>query len=237
MKQLENFKAIIYHLYPGLLITAGFVIFAPLAIKYGFPPQFGMLLSIIVVAVPILFFHMRAAKRLEEKSHISDLNGFKEKLPLVRLILYSSGLVIFAFIIWGITQRVSNLITAKLSNWLPSWYTVQDFHGYSHDKIVVTLIFNLVLNGFMAPYIEELYFRGYLLPRMQGFGKYAFLVNCLLFSLYHFWQPYIYLTLFLALLPMIYLVVKTRDLRLSILTHSLLNLIGAILSFGMVAKH
>ena len=119
---------------------------------------------------------------------------------------------------------------------MPDWYTVQDFTGYDKSKILITLIFNLLLNGFLAPYIEELNFRGYLLPRINSWGKSAFFVNAVLFSLYHFWQPYIYLTLILSLLPMTYLVWKTRDLRLSILTHSLLNLGGALLSFGLLNK-
>ena len=71
---------------------------------------------------------------------------------------------------------------------------------------------------------------------MVAWGKYAFVVNALFFSIYHFWQPYIYLTLVLSLLPMTYLVWKTKDLRLSILTHSLMNLIGALLSFGLINK-
>jgi membrane protease YdiL (CAAX protease family) len=101
---------------------------------------------------------------------------------------------------------------------------------------MVTLVLNLVLNGFITPVVEELYFKGYLLPRMQVWGKWAFVINAFLFSLYHFWQPYIYLTLLLSLLPMTYTVWKTKDLRLGILAHCLLNLIGALLSFGLLLQ-
>jgi membrane protease YdiL (CAAX protease family) len=164
------------------------------------------------------------------------LNGYTNKLPTGRLVLYALGLVVFAFLIWGVTQPLNKIITDKLFSWLPGWYTVQDFSGYSKEMIQLTLVLNLVLNGFIAPFIEELYFRGYLLPRMQVWGKGAFMINAILFSLYHFWQPYIYLTLLLSLLPMTYMVWKTKDLRLGILTHCLLNLIGALLSFGLLLK-
>ena len=128
------------------------------------------------------------------------------------------------------------IITEKFFNWLPAWYTVQDFKGYSKSTIELTLVLNLLLNGFIGPFVEEYYFRGYLLPRMAVWGNWAFVVNTILFSLYHFWQPYVYLTLIIALLPMIYLVWKTKDLRLAILTHSLLNIAGALLSFGLLMK-
>ena len=41
-----------------------------------------------------------------------------------------------------------------------------------------------------GPIVEELYFRGYLLPRMEWMGRWAPLVNVSLFSLYHFWSPW-----------------------------------------------
>ncbi len=165
-----------------------------------------------------------------------ELNGYKNKLSTGKLILYALALVVFAFLIWGITQPVDKIITNKIFSWLPNWYTVQDFNGYSKEAIQLTLIFNLLLNGFLAPFVEELYFRGYLLPRMAAWGKLAFVLNAILFSFYHFWQPYVYFTLILSLLPMTYLVWKTKDLRLGILTHSLLNVIGALLSFGLLMK-
>jgi len=233
---LSKTKVIIFHLYPGVLITLGFIVFAPLFMRYGFPPQFGSLIAIAVVAVPLLLLHLHRVKKQENKNRITDINGLTNKLPISRLIFYSLALIIFAFVIWGATQPLDAIITKKILSWLPSWYTVQDFSGYAKDKIIITLIVNLVLNGFLAPYVEELYFRGYLLARMQSFGKYAFVVNTILFSLYHLWQAYVYLTLILSLMPMMWLVWKTKNLQLAILTHSLLNLVGALLAFGLLNK-
>lgn len=236
MKQLSKFNAISFHLYPGIIITIGFIFLAPFVMQFGFPPQFGMLLSIILIAVPLLVVHMFSAKKSENKKNIFELNRYNQKLPISKLILYSVGLVVFAFLVWGGTQPLNIIISQKLLKWFPAWYTGQSLSGYGKNKILITLIFNLLLNGFLAPFIEEFYFRGYLLPRMHNWGKSAFALNAVLFTLYHFWQPYIYLTLFLSLLPMTWLVWKTKDIRLSILTHSLLNLIGALLSFGLLYK-
>ena len=236
MQQLSRPKAIFYHLYPGILITLGFIFLGPAAIRFGFPAQFGMLISILVVALPLLLLHLKRASEKEGKNHIRELNGLAQKLPATKLILYSIGLVVLAFLIWGATQPLNQLITARLFPWLPSWFTVQDFAGIQKKEIEITLILNLVLNGFLAPLVEEFYFRAYLLPRMASFGKSAVLMNTVLFSFYHFWQPYIYLTLILSLLPMVWLVWKTKDIRLAILTHCLLNITGAILSFGLAMK-
>jgi len=111
------------------------------------------------------------------------LNG--NKLSTSKLILYAAGLVVFAFLIWGITQPLNKIISEKLFSWLPNWYTVQDFNEYDKEAIQITLIFNLLLNGFLAHYVEEIYFRGYL-PRMTAWGKWAFVLNAILFSLFLF---------------------------------------------------
>ena len=237
MQQLSKLRSVCYHLYPGIIITLSFVLITPVIIQQHYPPQLSMMISIILIAIPLLIGHLLQSKKKENKKSIFELNGFTRKLSTVKLILYALVLVVFAFLIWGIMQPVNAIITKKFLSWLPVWYTVQDFTGYSKETIQITLVFNLILNGFLAPFVEELYFRGYLLPRMEAWGKWAFAVNAVLFSVYHFWQPYIYLTLIFALLPMTFMVWKTKDLRLGILTHCLLNIIGALLSFGLLFKN
>jgi len=234
--QLSKAKAILYHLYPGVCIALGFIFLAPFFMHFGFPPQFGSLVAIILVALPLLASHLSRARKRENKNRIVELNLLTGKLPTLKLILYSVGLVILMFMIWGITQPLDAIITQKLFDWLPAWYTVQDFKGYGKAIIMVTLILNLVINGVLAPVVEEYYFRGYLLPRMEAWGKWSFVVNAILFSFYHFWQPYIYLTLLIALLPLSWAVWKTRDLRVGIYTHCALNIIGALASFGLLMK-
>jgi CAAX protease family protein len=236
MQQLSKSRSILYHLYPGIIITSCFAVLAPLLLKYDLPPQFSILIVIAIAAIPLLLLHLNKAKKAEHKDHLKQVNGYRQRLSTGKLILYISGLVVFMFLIWGITQPLNARITKKIFSWLPDWYTIQDFTGYSKQAIIITLILNLLLNGIIAPLVEEYYFRGYLLPRMMAWGKWSFVINAVLFSFYHFWQPYIYLTLIIALLPLSWAVWKTKDLRVGIYTHCALNIIGALASFGLVLK-
>lgn len=234
MKQHSKLKSLIYHLYPGLIITLFFSLTTPYFVKMGWPPQLSMLIAIVVVVVPVILLHLNNAKKQENVKRLNDLIVYKETLPLKKFILYTLGLIVFAFLIYGLTQPVNVVITEQFLHWLPEWYKVSDFEGFSKKIIVITLLLNLLLNGLLAPFLEELYFRGYLLPRMETWGKYAPLLSAILFSLYHFWQPQIYLTLIISLFPMTYLVWKTKSIKLAIYTHCGLNIIGALLSFGMI---
>jgi hypothetical protein len=203
-------------------------------VNKGLPPQLSMLLAIVVVVVPVFLLHLKKAKQMEGVSRIRDLVVYNEKLTTKKLITYTLGLIVFAFLIYGLTQPLNEILAKKLFYWLPDWYKVRDFEGYSRTIVLITLVLNLLLNGLLAPYLEELYFRGYLLPRMEAWGKYAPLLSAILFSLYHFWQPQIYLTLLIALFPMTYLVWKTKSLKLAIYVHCGLNIIGALLSFSII---
>src|SRR5215216_6740833 len=177
MQQLSKPKSILHHLYPGIVIALCFILLTPFLIKHHYPPQLGLLISIFIAAIPLLIGHLLFTKKNENKKSVWELNGYKNKLSTGKLILYVTGLVVFAFLIWGITQPLNKIITDKIFSWLPNWYTVQDFSGYNKQIIQLTLILNLVLNGFIAPFVEELYFRGYLLPRMGVWGKGAFVAN------------------------------------------------------------
>ena len=234
MKQLSRSKILLYHFYPGILLTIFFILITPFAYAKGIPPQLVVLIGIPVVILPTIFVHLMKARKAEGKEKISDLIVYKEELPNFKLYGYTLGLIIFAFLVYGLTQPINLLINEKFLSWLPEWYLISDFKGFSKNLIMVTLILNLILNGFVAPIAEEIYFRGYLLPRMETFKKFAPYLSAILFSLYHFWQPQIYLTLIIALLPMTYLTWKTKSLKLAIYTHCGLNLVGVLLSFAMI---
>jgi membrane protease YdiL (CAAX protease family) len=120
-------------------------------------------------------------------------------------------------------------------SWWPEQYNFQNalqdpsqIAGYSGAR-VVAFAYALSL-GLLAPFVEELYFRGYLLPRMEGYAdKWAPLLNTVLFSLYHFFSPWENPIRIVALLPLIYVAWRKRDIRFTILPHVLSNLVGGII--------
>jgi membrane protease YdiL (CAAX protease family) len=78
--------------------------------------------------------------------------------------------------------------------------------------------------------VEELYFRGYLLPRLSGWGWVALVISALLFACQHFWQPYNILFIFLLVLLEAVIVRWKRNVRFSILCHCFAKSLGAVLT-------
>ena len=86
----------------------------------------------------------------------------------------------------------------------------------------------LVVSGIALPWLEELCFRGFLLPRLSRFGALAPLTSGLLFGLYHSWQPFGFATVFLLGTGFSYVVWRKRDIRLAIALHVLANSIARL---------
>jgi membrane protease YdiL (CAAX protease family) len=121
---------------------------------------------------------------------------------------------------------------------MPEWFVrpidPERVGDYSAGAWYLTLAAFLVLNGLVGPIVEELYFRGYLLPRMQGLGRWAPLVNVSLFSLYHFWSPWQIVARILGLGPMVYAVQWKRNVYLGMVVHCTLNTISVALVVALV---
>ena len=134
---------------------------------------------------------------------------------------------------------VDNLLAQTLLGWAPTWYLrpidVDLVGSYSRAAWAVTLVGYLVLNGLIGPVVEELYFRGWLLPRMTGLGRWAPVVNTLLFSVYHFWAPWQFLSRVAAVLPFVCVVNARRNVDLGMLVHVLLNSPGGLLVTASIA--
>ena len=89
--------------------------------------------------------------------------------------------------------------------------------------LLVTFALQLVVTGVVLPWAEELYFRGYLLPRLSRYRAWAPLLGGLFFGLYHVWQLFGFPTLFLLGAVLGYVAWWTRDIRISIALHVFAN--------------
>jgi len=131
-------------------------------------------------------------------------------------------------------------VVTRLFAWAPEWYLkpldLDAVTAYSPSAWIATLTAYLLLNGLAAPIVEELYFRGWLLPRMTRFGRWAPVLSTVLFSLYHVWTPWQFFSRVAAVAPYTYAVSWRRNVYLGMVVHILLNTVGGLLVIGGVAS-
>ena len=237
MRQLSTRALLVLHLIPGALMTAGFVAFAPLAEAAGFPPIAALLVAIAIVLVPIELGILAWAARREGVG-ISGLITYRQSLPVRRAAWLVPVLILLGFLGFGLHQAIEPALIQGWFAWLPDWYVtpiqVDRIGDYSAIVWVLTLAAFLAINGLVGPIVEELYFRGFLLPRMERLGRWAPLVNVSLFSIYHFWSPWQIVARVLGIGPTVYAVHRTRNVYLGMIVHCTLNTLGVLLVTAMV---
>lgn len=118
--------------------------------------------------------------------------------------------------------------------WLPNWFFLSLSPTYSKSVLLMTAILGLVVNGFLAPITEELYFRGYLLPRIAHFKRWAPVIDGVLHSHYHFWMPWQVLGLLLGLLPAAFVIWWKRNVYLGMIIHVVGNAFGSTLTLAAI---
>jgi membrane protease YdiL (CAAX protease family) len=137
------------------------------------------------------------------------------------------ALLVASIIGFGLLALIEPPIRDALFGWLPAWFLVplplESITEYSRSAWIVTLIAYFALNAVVGPVTEELYFRGYLLPGMSRFGRWAPLLNVVLFSAYHFWSPSQFLTRIAGVLPFAYAVWWKENVSIGIVVHVLLK--------------
>jgi hypothetical protein len=224
-------------LVPGALMTVAFGLLAPFVERAGYPPIAALLVAILIVLVPFELAVIVRAARLNAQGFRSAV-PYRRALPLRDWVWLVPALIVAAFVGFGLSMAFEPAVIDNLFSWLPDWFVrpidVERIGDYSRDAWLVTLLAYLVLNGFVGPIVEELYFRGYLLPRMEWMGRWAPLVNVSLFSLYHFWSPWQLLGRILGFGPTVYAVRWKENVYLGMVVHCSLNTLGIILVTGMV---
>ena len=223
-------RTAVLHLLPGILFLAFYVAALPVVRVLGFPSVMAIFLAIVFVFVPLqLGYLVWRARR--DGAPFGEVVRYREPVPKGRF----AGLV-FSLFAWGALCTVlfvPPLDAFFLENvffWLPeSFLLAEDFSRYSTAVLMVTWASGLVLNGFVAPVVEELYFRGYLLPRISRFGAWAPLVSAVLFSVYHFFTPWQTVGRVLSLLPMVYAVWWWRNIYVGMAVLVLGNVASMIL--------
>jgi membrane protease YdiL (CAAX protease family) len=235
VEQLSAPKLIALHLVPGALVTVAFVLFAPLVKAAGFPPIAALLAAIMLVLVPVeLGIVLRAVRRDGAAAALP----YRQRLGLREWFWLIPVLIVAAFVGFGVHRLGEPWLIAHVFGWLPEWFVfpipLGGIHDYSASSWIVTLCAFFLLNGVIGPVVEELYFRGFLLPRMERLGRWAPLVNATLFSIYHLWSPWQIVARIAGIGPMVYAVRWKRNVYLGMAVHCALNTLAVALTAGSV---
>jgi membrane protease YdiL (CAAX protease family) len=175
-------------------------------------------------------------KKQNGKLSLKGVVLYREKISWGMFTLIFIGAFVAVYLLITLITPVNAFLTEMLFSGLPKWVFLDEqsqYLAYAKNRLVITFVIQLILTGIILPWVEELYFRGYLLPRISRYKWWAPIISGLFFGLYHSWQPFSFLTVFLLGAALSYIVMWKRDIRLSISLHVFANAF-ARLAFLMV---
>ena len=232
-KPLSIWQMLGLHLIPGALLTIFYFLIAPAIIRAGYPPMLAILLAILVILIPFeLGFLYYQGKKLNGRYSLEGVVLLRDRTPTWQFVLLAFILISWGGLAFGLLSEVDDFFVRTMFSWMPVWSLpanfIGDLHQYSKPALALTVFAGFLFNGFAGPFVEELYFRGYLLPRIPASKQWAPLINVLLFSLYHFFSPWQNVTRIVALIPFVYVVAWKRNIRIGMWAHCTMNTLGMI---------
>lgn len=219
-------RTLALHLAPGILLTFVFFLAAPVVNRAGGSSYLALLLCIPLVLLPI-----ELSILLVERIRTGVSWGYflappgRARVSILETLLSALTLYFAALAAGLLAAPTRRVILRAAVQWLPPWAIVDALPAGISPS---TLWLGLMLSGVVAPIVEELYFRGFLMPRIPVAEASAPAVNAALFSIYHFFSPWNYGLIFAAFLLLAYYVRLRGNLLPVIITHSLFISVGIV---------
>jgi membrane protease YdiL (CAAX protease family) len=192
--------------------------------------QIAILVVLTVFVLGYLIFRGRQAG-----GGIEAALRYRESMSWSQIALYVGLLFLWAVIVFlVIGPPIEAVLRSGLLANLPAWFrdggeTFMTAPAAFPRTVVLITWVAATCTLILGAVIEEMYFRGHLLPLMASLGIWAPLLNTVLFGLYHFDLPWQIPTIILAIGPTVFVVWLRRNYRLALIVHLLINGVSAIL--------
>lgn len=228
-------ESVLLHLAPGIPMVTAFALAAPRLVDRGLPAVLGLYLAMGLVLMPTLLAILYVVGwRRNGRLSLDGVVLYRERLPGWQTAGLALAVVTLAVGASLLAQPLDRWLL-QFFGWIPEWFRVPlQVEGYDRSLLLGVWGLAAVLNGVVSPVVEELYFRGYLLPRMERMGAWAPLVSTVLFSLYHLFSPWANLSRLLGFLPQTYAVWWKRSVWLGMITHCTVNTLANLLLLAVL---
>ena len=184
-------RALALHLLPGTLTMAAPLALTPALVRAGWPRVLAYQVASGFVGIPLMLAVMLwHVKRATGRPDLWAVIRYRQRSPLwaypallVPMLAWSFGLL---FANGPLREYLARVVFA----WLPPYLLPGWEPAVPPDRalLLTALVLQLLVDGLTAPVVEELYFRGFLLPRLGYLGAWAPLVNTALFTVHHWWH-------------------------------------------------
>lgn len=220
------------HFVPAIAVFATYLVAASRLVPRGVPPSLVLNVAFLTVGIPAMLLILRRRALIETGSHrISEVIKFRSPISIWAYVLLVPLFIAYAAVLSGLLSAPTGSLQSAVDSRSPGWIVLPHLSAArTAIPAIIVLLSALLVDGLLNPFVEEVYFRGYLLPRLSPLGLWAPAVHGVLFALAHLWQPHNIPFLILLVVPLYYVVWRLQNFYLAVAVHCLANLIGVVLS-------
>ena len=226
-------QSVILHLVPGILVGCFYLLARQPVVNIGYPSVVALILAFAFVLIPVeLGYLLYQGKKKTGHFTLQGIISYRNPIPWWQYIVWPIIIFIATGAIVTLLKPVEAFLQGRLFFWVPDInYGLNGF--YSRKALIVTYSMFFIFVAVLSPLVEELYFRGYLLPRMKG--EFGTLFHSFLFAAQHVLEPWRIITRTLGLLPLVF-GVKKKNIYIGIIVHILVNMLDVVTGIVFIVK-
>jgi len=230
LKKHTKIQTILLHLIPGLFNLLAIILLMQFTTRLGntdssrlLAGELMILISIVPIQIGIL---LRVTKKTTKTYNILKLIPFQEKAKLLFVVI----MIVWVLGVSTILTTIEHGFRDSLFSFVPDSFSMRtvNYIATPKDLLIFTASLAIFTNGIVAPVTEELYFRGYLLPRINLSPFKSVIISAVLFSIYHFFSPWYFFSRVLMMIPLYYWVMRRKNIIFSIIAHTIANVFTSV---------
>lgn len=247
LNQLNTLQVLLAFFLPSGFAFFGFRFVLPWTVEGGQPK----VLMWGIIALVMLLIFVIVGFFLNKKEATANNILIAERLLLkkigVKQWLVSLGIMIFGIVIsFGMSPAVeifTNFPGLAIPDYMPFWLNpaidpmntdmeiLSPNYSLKGNYLVLFVVAITLLLNILA---EEIYFRAWLLPKMQKFGKWSWLLNGVLFAMYHTFQLWLFPMMLPLSLATTLSVYHSKSILPAFATHIIANFLLGVLGIIML---
>ena len=226
-------QSIILHLLPGILVGCFYLLAHQSVVNMGYPSIIALILAYAFILIPVeLGYLLYQGKKKTGHFTLQGIISYRNPIPWWQYLVWVLIIFIATGAIVTLLKPIDAFLQGRLFFWIPDISYGLD-GTYSRKTLILTYSLVFMVIAVLTPLVEELYFRGYLLPRMKG--KYAPLFHSFLFAVQHILEPWMIITRTLGFLPILF-GVKKKNIHIGIIVHMLCNTVNVITGIAFIVR-
>ncbi len=232
---------VLFHLLPAVPGLLSYSLLSALMASRDVPNLMALMIIAVAVEAPVLWWVMARLGR-QPGEPLANLFPWSRKLRLSTYLLWGIPAALFSMAMMGaVGPAAGEALREAAFAWAPDWLVMDgspETMLTASRGVVMTMWGLSAVMVLVAGPTQELYFRGFLLPRMAHLGWKAPLLNAALFAVFHLIAPWSWPVFFLGTLPWALLVYWKRSVRIGLFAHvgmlSLQWLMLTMMAFGVI---